>query len=142
MTALDARGIEGRRVSPGYMRACSARSPSPAICRSKRSKTVFGDAEWLPLPGLAALLPYLAFTQPALLEHLESGLGISWFVVPSTFVILTGLTVHSLFKLRRAASAPAAPLTAPLASQRRLRLHRALVNSQRIHQRATLTRGA
>lgn len=55
-----------------------------------------------------AQLPYLAFTQPAVLEHLESGPGIPWFVVPSTFVILTGLTVHSLLQLRRAASAPLA----------------------------------
>jgi hypothetical protein len=37
-------------------------------------------------------------------------------VVPSTFIILTGLTVHSLLYLRRAAdSALAAPRAAPLA---------------------------
>jgi hypothetical protein len=36
-------------------------------------------------------------------------------VVPSTFIILTGLTVHGLLQLRRAARAPAAPHTAPRA---------------------------
>jgi hypothetical protein len=62
---------------------------------------------------LDAQLPFLVFLQPASLEYWESGLGIPWPAVPSTFTILAGLTVHCLLQLRRAdVDAPAAPLNA------------------------------
>jgi hypothetical protein len=151
MTTTDARG---NRWATRLARIHAGVLGSISLACYLSPETVFGDAAWLPLPRLAALLlaaallslalvlvgsarsgtarqlrvalgaalafdaqlPYLAFTQPAVLEHLESSLGIPWFVVPSTFIFLTGLTVHGLLYLRRAAdSALAAPRAAPLA---------------------------
>ena len=62
----------------------------------------------LTLALLAALaldvqLPIAIFSQTAALEHLEFDLGIPWFVVPLVFVVLVGMTVHCLLRLRRAA---------------------------------------
>lgn len=61
----------------------------------------------LTLGLLAALaldvqLPIAIFSQTAALEHLEFDLGIPWFVVPLVLVVLVGITVHCLLRLRRA----------------------------------------
>jgi len=50
-------------------------------------------------------VPILAFSQPASLEYLHTGLGIPWFVVPLVFLTLVGLTVHCLLRLNRRAAA-------------------------------------
>jgi hypothetical protein len=57
-----------------------------------------GSARQTRLALLAALVldaqvPILAFSQPASLEYLETGLGIPWFVVPLAFVLIVGATV-------------------------------------------------
>jgi hypothetical protein len=52
---------------------------------------------------LDAQLPIAIFAQTASLEHYEAGLGIPWFAVPLVFVVLTGVTVHRLLRLRGAA---------------------------------------
>lgn len=46
-------------------------------------------------------VPILMFSQPASLEYLESGLGIPWFLVPLTFLVMVGLTVRCLLGMRR-----------------------------------------
>jgi hypothetical protein len=68
-----------------------------------------GSPSSLKLALLAALavdvqLPIAIFAQTAYLEHLESDLGIPWFVVPLVFVVLVGVTVHCLLRLRRDAA--------------------------------------
>ncbi len=45
---------------------------------------------------LDAQVPILAFSQPASLEHLEQGLGIPWFIVPTMFLVIVSLTVPLL----------------------------------------------
>ena len=45
---------------------------------------------------LDAQVPILAFSQPASLEHLEQGLGIPWFIVPTLFLVIVSLTVPLL----------------------------------------------
>jgi hypothetical protein len=67
-----------------------------------------GSLRELKLALLAALvfdaqLPIAMFAQTASLEHVEANLGIPWFVVPLVFVVLTGVTVHRLLRLRSAA---------------------------------------
>jgi hypothetical protein len=67
-----------------------------------------GSPSALKLALLAALaldvqLPIAIFSQTAALEHLELDLGIPWFVVPLTFVVLVGATAHCLLRLRREA---------------------------------------
>jgi hypothetical protein len=46
------------------------------------------------------------FSQPASLEHLQSGLGFPWFLVPLTFLVMVGLTVPCVLRSRRG-TAPA-----------------------------------
>jgi hypothetical protein len=45
---------------------------------------------------LDAQVPILAFSQPGSLEHLEQGLGIPWFIVPTMFLVIVSLTVPLL----------------------------------------------
>jgi hypothetical protein len=45
---------------------------------------------------LDAQVPILAFSQPASLEHLEQGLGMPWFIVPTLFLLIVSLTVPLL----------------------------------------------
>lgn len=51
-------------------------------------------------------VPVLMFSQPASLEYLESGLGIPWFLVPLTFLVLVALTVRCLLGMRRETANP------------------------------------
>jgi hypothetical protein len=67
-----------------------------------------GSSSTLKLALLAALaldvqLPIAIFSQTAALEHLEFDLGIPWFVAPLVFVVLVGMSVPCLLRLRRAA---------------------------------------
>jgi hypothetical protein len=60
-----------------------------------------GSAPQIRLALLAAVVldaqvPILAFSQPASLDHLEQGLGIPWFIVPTLFLIIVSLTVPLL----------------------------------------------
>jgi hypothetical protein len=68
-----------------------------------------GSPSALKLALLAALaldvqLPIAIFSQTASLEYFEAELGIPWFVVPLVFVVLVGVTVHSLRRSRRDAA--------------------------------------
>lgn len=68
-----------------------------------------GDGRQTALALLAALaldvqVPILAFSQPASLEYLHTGLGIPWFVVPAVFVTMVGMTVHFYLRLKRTAA--------------------------------------
>ena len=65
-----------------------------------------GNLPQMTLALLAALaldvqVPILAFSQPASIEYLHSELGIPWFVVPLTFLIMVGVTVHAYLRHRR-----------------------------------------
>jgi hypothetical protein len=60
-----------------------------------------GSAPQIRLALLAAVIldaqvPILAFSQPASLEHLEQGLGIPWFIVPTLFLVIVSFTVPLL----------------------------------------------
>ena len=60
-----------------------------------------GSAPQIRLALLAAVVldaqvPILAFSQPASLEHLEQGLGIPWFIVPTLFLVIVSFTVPLL----------------------------------------------
>jgi hypothetical protein len=46
-------------------------------------------------------IPILLFSQPASMEYLHSELGIPWFVVPSSFFVIVGVTVHFFLRIRR-----------------------------------------
>lgn len=48
--------------------------------------------------------PILMFSQPASLEHLQADVGIPWFAVPLTFIVLVGLTTHCFLRLRSKAA--------------------------------------
>jgi hypothetical protein len=52
-----------------------------------------------------AQVPIIAFSQPASLEYLHTGLGIAWFVVPVVFLTLTGVTVYFLLRHTRRVAA-------------------------------------
>jgi hypothetical protein len=65
-----------------------------------------GSGRQTRLALLAALaldvqVPVLMFSQPASLEHLQSGLGFPWFLVPLTFLVMVGLTVPCVLSPRR-----------------------------------------
>lgn len=78
-----------------------------------------GSRRALQLALLAALaldvqLPIAMLAQTASLEHFEADLGIPWFVVPLVFVVLTGVTVYGLLRLRSAAVLPTNEVTTRL----------------------------
>jgi hypothetical protein len=64
----------------------SARAGSPAQLRLALLAAVVIDVQ----------VPILSFSQPAALEHFESGLGIPWFIVPLLFAVMVGLTAPLL----------------------------------------------
>ena len=71
-----------------------------------------GNLEHVKLALLAALvldvqIPILVFALPASVEYLHSRVGIPWFVVPLTFLILVGVTVHGFLGLRRSSAVAA-----------------------------------
>ena len=75
-----------------------------------------GSRRALELALLAALaidaqLPIAILSQSAYVEYVEVGLGIPWFVLPLVFVVLVGVTVHCLLRLRRDAVPRATAVT-------------------------------
>lgn len=64
-----------------------------------------GDLRHVKLALLAALvldvqIPILVASLPASVEYLHSHVGIPWFVVPLTFLIMIGVTFHCFLRLR------------------------------------------
>lgn len=57
--------------------------------------------------ALDAQVPIMMFSQTASLEYFDADLGIPWFLVPLTFLVMVGATVHCFLKLRHAATATA-----------------------------------
>lgn len=64
----------------------TARAGSPAQLRLVLLAAVVIDVQ----------VPILSFSQPAALEHFESGLGIPWFIVPLLFAVIVSLTAPLL----------------------------------------------
>jgi hypothetical protein len=65
-----------------------------------------GNVQHVKLALLAALaldvqVPIFVVSLPASVEYLDSKVGIPWFAVPLTFLILVGTTVHCFLWLRR-----------------------------------------
>lgn len=71
-----------------------------------------GVRRHLGLTLLAALVldvqfPIAMFAQPASLEYVHSALGIPWFVIPLTFLVMVGMTAHCLLGLRHSGAVAA-----------------------------------
>jgi hypothetical protein len=84
-------------TTTALMLAVSALSGSLSQIRTALLATLLLDVQ----------APVLIFSQPAALDYLEADLGIPWFAVPLTFIVLVGLTTHCFLRLRsRVAQAP------------------------------------
>jgi hypothetical protein len=51
--------------------------------------------------ALDVQMPVLMFSQPASLEHMHTGVGVPWFVLPLISFVLVGLNVHCLLRIKR-----------------------------------------
>lgn len=110
-----------------------------ALASYAAPEIAFGDAAWLPLARLAALLfaaalsavavllvgaalsgnarqvgvaltvallldaqaPYLLFSLPASLEYLDRAVGLRWWLLPQTFLILVAVTTYTVVSMWR-----------------------------------------
>jgi hypothetical protein len=79
-----------------------------------------GNLQHVKLALLAALaldvqVPMFVVSLPASVEYLHSKVGIPWFVVPLTFLILVGTTVHCFLRLRQSGAVSAIDKSRPQA---------------------------
>ena len=60
-----------------------------------------------------AQIPILIFSQPGSLDYVDADLGIPWFVIPLSFIVIVGITVHCFVQLPRGSADSESEQTGP-----------------------------